>query len=70
MANLDPRNLPRSYSEMLQDIIAMHEKMKKYDGTNSRAMAFALVPAVVLAQEQLKEITDGAIKRMFGTLSE
>lgn len=61
---LDPRHLPRSYPEMLQDIINLHERIAGLDGENAREMATMLFPAVLIAERQLKRIEQAAIKRM------
>jgi len=63
---LDPRNLPRSYPEMLQDIIALRDRLEKFDGTDARNMAYALGPATAIAEAQLAKLTENAVKRMLG----
>jgi hypothetical protein len=63
---LDPRWLPRSYPELLQDVIAMHANIDSHDTTEAKRMATMLEPAVVVAREQLDRITQAAIARMIG----
>ena len=63
---LDPRTLPRSYPEMLQDIIALRDRLAKFDGTDARNMAYALGPAAAIAEAQLERLTRNAVKRMIG----
>jgi hypothetical protein len=63
---LDPRNLPRSYPEMLQDIIALRDRLEKFDGTDARNMAYALGPAAAIAEDQLERLSRNAVKRMLG----
>jgi len=64
---LDPRNLPKSYPEMLQDLIAMHERLELFDSTEAKNLALMLGPAVMVAESQLDRITENALKRIMGS---
>jgi len=72
MTQLDPndivRNYPgfRRYDEMLQDLIAMYDKLLKYNSTDSLAMTALLFPAVYTATQQLELQSDNAGFRMVG----
>jgi len=66
MSELDPRYQPRSYVEMLNDIIAMRDKMWEMDSTDARRMVVALTAAVTLADMQLERYADNMVKRMLG----
>jgi len=63
---LDPRWLPRSYPELLQDVIALHANIDSHDTAEAKRMATMLFPAVLIAREQLEKISAAAIARMIG----
>lgn len=61
---LDPRHLPRSYPEMLQDLIAIDDKFVKFGSRDAEHMRILLTPAIALAHSQLHKIARAAVKRM------
>jgi hypothetical protein len=66
MSELDPRYQPRSYVEMLNDLVAMRDKMGEMDSTDARRMVVALAAAVTLADMQLERYAGNMVKRMVG----
>lgn len=61
---IDPRYLPRSYPEMLQDLIDMHAKLRLYDSTQARVMVELLELPVMVAEAQLLALGKTVVKRM------
>jgi hypothetical protein len=61
---LDPRHLPRSYPQMLQDLIDMNHRLATFGSTDAEHMLIMLTPAIGLAVSQLRKIEQAAVKRM------
>ena len=61
---LDPRHLPRSYAEMLQDLIDLRDKLRLCDSTQARVMVEMLEMPVLVAESQLHHIEQAAMRRL------
>jgi hypothetical protein len=61
---LDPRYLPRSYAEMLQDLIDLRDKLRLCDSTQARVMVELLDLPALVAEAQLSHIEHAAVRRM------